>query len=159
MDLETPPHFQYEVNKMYAITIAPSDKYQFQGKQCRQTLFRNFVSEHICGNLDCDYTLVIEYSHPFGKITGPPRLHLHGTISFPKKSSLGAFLNIGLFKLLKVGYIKIGHINDPKVWMDYMLKGTILKDSFKIVSNCEGIFINSCDKFKAKSIKIPEPSK
>lgn len=128
----------YKLNTEYSISINPCDKFQYNGRQERLNLFRKFVSEHVVGNIDCDYTFIIEFSEPRSDLkqgsTGP-RLHLHGIINFQTKSQLGQFLKIGLYKLLRHSYVDIDTINNKKEWMQYMTKQPLLGDRYRLVSN------------------------
>ena len=121
----------YTTNLPYALTICPSDKYQFYNRQDRYTKFHNFWYEQLlCYK---KYELFIEISHPHDVLKqgyAGPRLHLHGTIEFKTKSELATFLLYGITNLLKISRIEIDTISDKRIWQDYCMKQTIFKNNY-----------------------------
>lgn len=124
----------YVKDKLYSITLNPTDKYQYFGKIGRFKLFRSFIFQEIqhWSQMGIDYELYIEISEPRGMKVPPyrgPRLHLHGYINFKTISSIGYFLSLGYYKLLKFTSVDIDTIADPKAWLSYCKKQHLFKNN------------------------------
>ncbi len=120
----------YILHTAYAITIMPSDKYQFLGKPARYIKFRSFIHEYFLG-LPFDYSLTIEISEPRGmKLKGfaGPRLHLHGTFTFNTNKALASFLCDSYYFICRIGNMDIDSINSPETWYKYCHKGKLFKN-------------------------------
>lgn len=134
MNLET----FYKKKQWYWVTINPADKYQYLGHQLRQELFKKFICEHIVGNMICDFHFVIEYSEPRGNMVksySGPRLHIHGLIKFNSRSTVGHFLDRGMYKILRTSVIDIDTPKNISDCIDYMYKQKILKREYSVISN------------------------
>lgn len=124
----------YYTRTDYAITINPMDKYQFFNKDDRFQRFRNFMYAQLIG-LDghgVKYTFYIEISEPRGHHTQGymgPRLHLHGTITFPTKAALGYWLLYGYSMLCKIGDTDVDTIQDKDLWQQYCSKQRLFKNN------------------------------
>lgn len=135
MDLPPERKFSYEVDKPYAITIAPDNNKQFYRSPQRLTKFRTYMYELLLP-LTCLYKFHIEISEPIGDISGQgPRLHAHGIITFRKKKEISEFLVMGLPLLLTNNLINISVINDKDIWNNYMNKQSLFKDNYRLITN------------------------
>jgi len=121
----------YKTNQLYSITINPSDKYQFFGKEKRFKKFKNFLYESFL-SFKWDYNLVIEISEPRGfHISGysGPRLHAHGVMSFSNKLHLSQFLLNDFYQIQRHSALDVDTIDNIHVWMEYMTKQDIFKSN------------------------------
>ncbi len=129
------PYFSIKTN--YTITLNPSDKYQYFGKEQRLAKYNNQLYESFIG-LGIDYYLVTELSEPHKfQIQGKkgPRLHSHGIIRFPTTKSLALFLMHGYYTLLRIYGIEIDTITDIETWYSYMTKQKLFKVYTVTISN------------------------
>lgn len=103
-----------ELNKPYAITINPSDKYQYFGLKNRINLFIKGLELDYRAYLPPNYSLYIELSD-IG------RLHWHGTIIYRDMDEVVYFYLNKIHSLLKHANIKIKEITDEG-WDGYCYK-------------------------------------
>jgi hypothetical protein len=129
----------YQINKYYAITINPEDKYQkFNVKNNgRFKAFHTYMYNYLYV-LTCKYRFIIEVSEPRGFHTqgyAGPRLHLHGHIMFRTPKEIGEFLMEGYRMILMIGSMDIDTIDDMATWEKYMNKQNIWKPELTLLSN------------------------
>lgn len=132
MDLESSdeipkkPSVFYIPKVWYAITIAPTDKYQFAGKELRMTRFKNFINEQLMvwTKYKIQYHFNMELSEPklIKSNSIGPRLHLHGMIRFKCRMAVLKFLTNVLYDVSRFAQIDIDSINDMGVWYNYITK-------------------------------------
>lgn len=117
----------------YAITLNPCDKHQSFGNVQRLVKFRNFINESFLHypQIGIHYKLFIELSECMDKLkissevnhqNNGPRLHIHGTLTFHSNKSVRRFLLVELYKLAKIGQVKIKQITDLEGWDKYCTK-------------------------------------
>ncbi len=127
-----PQENYFQTNIKYSITLNPIDKYQFFGRPNRFARFRNFIYENLFILKEIEYEFFIELSEPKGFHTqgySGPRLHLHGTILFPRKQSLTKFLLHHYYALLRFTSVDIDTITDTAVWYSYCTKQKLIANN------------------------------
>lgn len=116
----------FNIATTYAITIAPSDKYQWFGDPDRLLKQRNMVYEKMLlyTKLKIDFTLYSELSEPHeGKYGSEgPRGHFHGVIRFKSHRGLKCWLLTEFHKLLQMGIVDIDTISCMDTWLKYCKK-------------------------------------
>lgn len=108
----------------YAITINPTDKYQYYGKHDRLEKFKTFINEQLVHypQYGIHYKLWIELSEPKNKTVNGPRLHLHGIITFHSKKSVKHFLLNEIYKITRYAVYDIDTIENMETWITYCTK-------------------------------------
>lgn len=111
----------------YAVTINPSDKHQYFGKNDRLKLFRNFLHEQLLqlSQWKIGYALCLELSEPKSNSQcskNGPRLHVHGIIRFTSTLSIKNFLLMGVYNITRYANYDIDTIDDMQIWYDYCHK-------------------------------------
>lgn len=119
----------YTINTLYAITINPTDSYQFFGQRNRLAQSRSYF-QLLTTSFPGILHLWIEYSEPRGMHTAGyngPRLHAHGWFTFTNKKQIGKFLEHGYYLLLRSNAVDIDTINDMDSWLKYCKKQKLIK--------------------------------
>lgn len=115
----------YIPDKVYSITVNPTDEFQYFKKPNRLDKFVDTVSEYFRGDDDyVEYKLYVELSEPRGCLVGHrgARLHLHGIFKLKSNKAVRHFLLFTLSKWLSLGMIDIDVCNDSMVWDTYCKK-------------------------------------
>lgn len=112
----------------YAITIAPTDQWQYFGQLKRIKLFSDKFYEQffMFQSDDIDYYFNIELSEPRCKSVNGPRLHLHGVIQFKTNKGIRDFLISQYYSLTRYGMVDIDSIDDIKFWNKYIHKQILI---------------------------------
>lgn len=134
-----PKDIYYKPNTKYSITINPSDKFQYAGREDRLMKVRAVLESQMIF-IKSDYLFYIELSEPrhFNQDKIGSRVHFHGTISFPTKQATVDFLVSGLYRLSRFADIDIDTIEDQTYWDAYCTKQQHLFEGmseFKPISN------------------------
>jgi len=109
----------------YAVTINPSDKYQYFGKDGRLDAFMRYWALFFSHFHNIGYSLQVELSEP---VTGSekgeqlPRLHFHGVFRFCDNASIRDFLLEYAVSLSKTARYSIKPLDDPTKWDTYCHK-------------------------------------
>ena len=116
----------YNKAQWYSVTINPSDKYQYHGKEDRIKKFRNFMYETFLqlDSYKIQYKFNIELSEPkeIKPGTTGSRLHLHGRIMFTCNYSIMQFLLHVQYAWSRIAYVDIDTIEDIEIWDTYCTK-------------------------------------
>jgi len=121
----------YNIGQKYALSINPSDKYQYFSTPKRYRKVHSHLYNELQG-LTCYYKLYIEISEPNQQLFPPfqgARIHAHGYIVFRTRKELGKFLEHDLTRLLKTHTLKITTIENTDLWLKYCQKQHIYKDN------------------------------
>jgi len=127
---------------MYAITLSPDDKHQYNCDPGRMHKFRVHVNEEMLSlpGDGIDYVLHTELSEPCKSYDKGmdkwPRLHCHGIINFRNYDSVKNFLLNHFYRLSKVNNIYIKPIKDMDKWHAYCTKQHLIMKTPRI-SNVE----------------------
>lgn len=129
----------YKVGVPYAVTLNPSDEYQYFGYKERFQRWREYMSATLepLNNFRIWYEFHAEISEP--KLASVachkkgPRLHVHGTVIFTKRSGLRDFLIDLLPKWAKTNMVDIDTISNADIWQEYCEKQKLIH---KVFSNC-----------------------
>ncbi len=123
----------YRLHTKYAVTITPSDTYQFNKKVDRLTKFINIMNEKFIHypSIGIHYKFYIELSEP-GEVyeSKGPRLHLHGWVEFKSHRAIKQWLLYEIYNISVYAHFKIGPITDMTIWDKYCTKQQhIIKES------------------------------
>lgn len=123
----------YQVGKAYAVTINPCDALQmrnskkdyfFKIKELNDNI-RSYLKEKIRYKFYLDISQNIECHEK-----SYPRLHYHGIIFLEDNEAVMDWLVTILPRLSQVAYIKVGNLNDIKLWKRYCVKCSIMFPEF-----------------------------
>lgn len=134
----------YKVGIPYAVTINPSDEYQYYGYKDRYQRWREYMSLMLepLTKLQIMYQIHAEISEPRLNSVATnkkgPRLHCHGTVVFTRRNGIRDFLLDILPKWAKHSMIDIDTIDDIGIWQDYCEKQKLFN---KVFTNCR----HECD--------------
>lgn len=103
---------EIEVNKLYAITMAPNDDLQYWTDEERVSKLEHYMINYILKDAPAVIDITMEVSR-----TG--RLHYHGTIMFPIRRNIHNFYINTIHKWLNKFIIEIDTIKDLTVWLTY----------------------------------------
>lgn len=123
----------YEINKNYAITIAPNDIHQFTKNDNRALMSMDdeFRIQRVMGSLwkrlspfnsYIRYILHVDISEPRNMNSNLPRIHFHGVIRFDDNRDIRKWLLKILPELNIIGIVDIDTIDDPVFWEKYCKK-------------------------------------
>lgn len=134
----------YVPGTWYAITLCPSDAFQYFGKANRFKSFYSKIYEALLP-MHFKYKMYIELSEPRGTIRGDgPRLHAHGIMYFPDVYSVKKFLLYDLYLLTRIGILEIDTIDDMLRWQVYCRKHISILH-FKPLTNNDNLFMEACE--------------
>lgn len=147
-NIDTMDKWTLEKGVKYELTICPSDKYQFEGKERRDKKIFNLFSE-IFLSIKAVYCLYAEISAPqYGDIyfQSIPRIHWHGIIEFENNGQILDWLLYHHSRLCKVARIQLNNFR-PDYWPKYITKHRHLFERLKIdIINDEYLLQDSLDK-------------
>ena len=130
----------YKIGKPYAVTVNPSDEYQYYGYKDRYHRWRELMAltfESLTPK-QIMYEFHAEISEPRQACIAThkkgPRLHCHGTVIFTKRNGLRDFLTEILPKWAKYSMVDIDTIDDIEIWQEYCEKQKLFN---KIFTNCK----------------------
>ena len=115
----------YQVGKAYALTINPCDDLQMRNSKKDyffkihelNTCIRSYFKDKVRYKLFLDISQNVECSQK-----SYPRLHYHGILFLEDNDALLNWLITILPRLSQVAYIKVGNLNNLKVWKHYCMK-------------------------------------
>lgn len=105
---------QIKIKTKYAITINPSDDYQYWNKEDRVNLFKTYWQNSI-NKMSAEIHMILEISK-----TG--RLHWHGYITFHTKQNILDFYVDYMHDLMSRSMVLIKNIEDEEGWEAYLTK-------------------------------------
>lgn len=115
------------VQGLHALTIAPSDKYQYFRSplrmiRCKEYMHKKLSYLHEVHGME--YYFHMEISEPLDNDNGciGPRVHAHGFIHLANKKQIKSFLLTGWTHLADDCKIMIKPIDDTAGWSDYITK-------------------------------------
>ncbi len=114
--------FSYQPNKLYELTIAPNDIYQYVGKgDIRDITCLKYFRE-LMASLNIVYCLRTEIKMPqHGKENFISRIHYHGFVYWKTYEQIYHFFLYDFLKLTKVSDIQFNY-GRKGYWLAYMLK-------------------------------------
>lgn len=111
---------------VYAITINPSDPYQFNGSADRLIKFRKAVHDKLCimTPFGIEYFLYVELSEPSytNAHMSFPRLHMHGFIRFKCNKAVKMWLLQYYYHMQSWANLCIKRCTDIGKWIEYCTK-------------------------------------
>lgn len=137
---EKKPKVFYKRGTPYAVTINPSDAYQYYGYKDRYQRWREYMSLILepLTKLQIMYEFHAEISEPTLASVATnkkgPRLHVHGTVIFTRRNGLRDFLMDTLPNWAKTAMIDIDTIEDMNIWQEYCEKQKLFNKRF---TNCQ----------------------